>query len=110
MKPRFYPNIDENYFLHSFRVDTVDETGRFVTIPIRKAKYPPKHDNKWDKYIACVNIIEEIANKMGTKDRCGLVTWDNGELTRHRLGHLHSNAPQSVSLEPTRTVSIPMTD
>jgi hypothetical protein len=79
-------------------------------IPIRKAKYPPKNDNEWDKYIACVNTIEEIANKMGTKDRWGLVTWDNGELTRHRLGYLHSNAPQSVCLVSLRAVSTPLTD
>jgi chromobox protein 1 len=71
-------------------------------VPITRTKYPPKNQNEWDKYITCVNTIEEVPNKMGTKDRWGIVSWNNGELTRHRLAQLHTNAPQSVS-----PVSIP---
>jgi len=73
--------------------DDNDSESIVIDIP-RKTKYPPAKD--WDRYIAAVRTIEESVNKMGNKDRWGMVAWDNGELTRHRLALLHEKAPQSM--------------
>jgi len=70
-----------------------DSDSAVVDVPV-KQKYPPVND--WDKYITTVRTIEEKINKMGIKDRWGMVGWENGQITRHRLALLHEKAPQSM--------------
>jgi len=70
-----------------------DSDSAVVDVPVIP-KYPPAQD--WDKFITTVRTINEKKNKMGVKDRWGLLGWDNGQITRHRLPLLHEKAPQSM--------------
>jgi chromobox protein 1 len=66
--------------------------------PSRKSRFPPKTDD-WDKYIVEVTTIEERQSQStGEMERWGMVTWEDGHHTRHRLGLLHSKAPQKVRI------------
>jgi hypothetical protein len=85
-----------------------DSDFAIVNVRIKKEKYPPGDDN-WDKHIVSVDTIEELPNKMGTKDRWGLITWDNQQHSRHRIRILHQKAPQAVSYQLVTTFLI-MTD
>lgn len=73
------------------------DVDRVIDVTSKKTKYPPK-GTKWDEYVAAIRTIEEQPSKMRTKERWGVVAWDNGELTRHRLALLHESAPKAVSL------------
>jgi len=41
-------------------------------------------------------MIEETPNKIGIKERYGVVAWDDNTLSRHRLNLLHERAPKAM--------------
>ncbi|KAF2670652.1 hypothetical protein BT63DRAFT_424593 [Microthyrium microscopicum] len=59
-------------------------------------KYPPATDSNWDKYIVTIETIETIKTATGEDSNVALVTWDNGDTSRHALRLMHQCAKDSM--------------
>jgi hypothetical protein len=68
-----------------------------VHVPASRTEYPPE-DGQWGPHVNTVETIEEITESDGTTCLYGLLIWNDGSKTRHRLRLLHQRIPEKVCL------------
>jgi hypothetical protein len=79
-----------------------------VHVPAGRTEYPPE-DGQWGPHVNTVETIEEITEPDGSTCLYGLLIWNDGSKTRHRLRLLRQRIPEKVYIfaAPWRKQELP---